>query len=91
MRRLEKTRRLRQIGQLRAKARPVTRPDLPFASRCFDRYPARIGNGLFDTATAEAAWTKFNCYGHVSQGPHRRGPPSCRITSPSISYHGIWR
>ena len=66
MRRLEKARSFRQIGELRAKTCSVTLPNLPFPGRRLDRYPARIDNGLLDTATAEAAWTKFDSYDHVS-------------------------
>jgi hypothetical protein len=62
--RLEKTRRFRQIGQLGAKARAVTHPYLPFAGRGLDSYAAWIGIGLFDAAPTEAAWAKFNGYGH---------------------------
>jgi hypothetical protein len=60
MRGFKKTRSFRQFGQLRAKARPVTHPYLPFAGRCLDSYAAWIGTGLFDAATAKAAWAKFN-------------------------------
>ena len=75
MRRLEKARSFRQIGQLRAKTSSVTLPNLPFASRRLHSYPARIGNGLFDTATAEAAWTNSIVAAMFRKDPYCWRPP----------------